>query len=170
MITTKADNVGYCRRSEYADIEYVAARLREADRQEVLAVYPDRTPAEVLHEGYERSAPCHTMVRTWQRETPEPVGMWGVCESEPQSRVGVIWMLGTDALVDSPVVARRFLRECRKSLPLILDTYHVLTNIIDQRNTLHIAFIEWLGFEVFPQVYKVNGHPFYLFRKMKENN
>lgn len=161
--TTK-DPIGYQRKSVHADVDHIAHNMRKADLAELKAQYPTAGPREVLLLGLNQSVPSRTMVRTYKKQEPTPVGMWGVV---PGDGFGLVWMLGTDELVEG-VCARKFVRECRKELPHLLDEYPLLTNVVDARNEVHLRFIEWMHFDIGKEAHTINGLPFYRFWLTKE--
>ncbi len=67
---------------------------------------------------------------------------------------GAVWLLGSDALTQPPL-RRQFLVEGT----VYLDTLHrfrpLLWNVVDERNTLHVRWLKWMGFTF------INRHPYY---------
>lgn len=151
----------YNRKSTKTDVDSVAERMRDEDREEAYAL--GYTPRQALEAGFFYSQPCSTVVRT---EDDLPIAMWGVVPAEHNARVGHIWMLGTPELTNTPAIKLRFLKECKEFLEYLLEVYPVLTNQIDSRNKFHLEFIEWLGFDVYnrtePEVF--GGVDFFAFR------
>jgi len=128
------------------DCVYLAKHLREADRNEVQAVL-GKCNLEALVFSWSHTEKPYTIV-----EGETPAGVFGVAPTEPG--VGCIWLLGTDALVRG---RWRFLRESRKWLEHVSEGYHLLYNYVDERNTVHIRWIEWLGF-TFIARHETYGH------------
>ena len=155
-------HAGYTRKSVPEDIPSVASRLREADINEIHARHPDIDVEDALRFGFLTSAPCHTMVQT---SDGLPLGMWGIVPSR-ESPDGYVWMLCTDELVSVPKNARRFLVDVKRFLPLLLEVYPTLSNLIDSRNIVHLKFIEWLGFEIDTENVEVHNdvrfYPFHI--------
>lgn len=121
--------------------EYIAANLRQQDRQEITALFGDNIPS--------------VLDLTWKR-TPnpqvawiagEPVCMFGVCKVDTLSGKGNPWMVGTPKVEDHPVV---FLRKSRELRDEMLDSYRELTNFVDARNTYSLSWLKWLGFAIEP--------------------
>lgn len=54
-------------------------------------------------------------------------------------------MFGSDALTVNPLRSQ-FLRECRRYLAGMEQLYPVLFNLIDERNTVHMRWLRWMGF------------------------
>ncbi len=57
--------------------------------------------------------------------------------------LGYVWMVATDRLVK---YQREFIRESRKWLDEAHEEYPMLGNFVDARNTLHIRWLDWMGF------------------------
>jgi len=121
-----------------ADAEAVAPRLRAADLREIRAVTAE-APISVLRGGIAASDPCHAVVGG----DDAAVGLFGVCPEQAGS--GVVWLLGTDALVDEP---RIFLRHSRAWVGELLARYARLWNMIDARNEVHLRWLGWCGFSI----------------------
>lgn len=72
----------------------------------------------------------------------QPIAMFGV--SGTKGSIGVPWMLGTDKIQD---IRKSFLRECRDYVEEMHRNYPMLTNFVWSKNTVHIAWLKWLGFQ-----------------------
>ena len=70
--------------------------------------------------------------------------MWGVVDQG--ERLGRIWMLATDELVDNKPNSIQFLRQAKGWLTRTLEDYDVLYNYADARNAVHIKWLRWMGF------------------------
>ena len=127
------------RLSKATDAVILAPRLRAADAAEVRAL--GKRPIEALIDGFRHSAQCLTIERSGR-----PCAMFGVVPAELDGlHVGVVWLLGSDELL---CFRRLFLRESRAWLDEISQGYDLLANIIDERNTVHIRWLRWLGFSL----------------------
>jgi len=124
-----------------ADIAWIADRMRAADVAEVKANSGLEPRVGLLH-SYIKGKPCITMVSS----QGEPLAMGGVVPDELNSRVGQIWLLGTDALVENTTNRMRFLRGCRSWVNAMHREYDVLWNYMDARNAVHRRWVEWMGF------------------------
>lgn len=129
----------YVRRSIPRDIPVVAANMRQADRDEV-AVGDNGTPEKALLSGLLMSKPCMTICGP----EDEPVGMYGAVPHG--DRVGAVWLLGTDDLVQRKDIRLRFLREVKAHVASLFDHYDLLFNTVDARNEVHVKWIRWVGF------------------------
>jgi hypothetical protein len=119
-----------------ADIEWMAPRLRKADQDEVLAGGSPSVLAS-LEEGLRISdAPLVGV-----DEDDNPVVIFGRCRMTDLSYS--VWLLATD---DIHKHRTTFLRQGRDYLARLHDSVPVLFNAVDERNTLHIQWLRWLGF------------------------
>ena len=111
--------------------------MREADRHECLAAAG--MPGELaLLLSVEISEETYTMVNP----SGTPVGICGIAEGHtPYDKQ--VWMLATDELLR---YRRLFLKESLKWIDGLTDRY-TLWNYVDERNTLHIEWLEWIGCE-----------------------
>src|SRR5688572_10898171 len=130
--------MGFVRAYEDGDEVYLAYCLRKADRNELHAL-SDKHPAEILREGGMISAPSCTIVGN----SGLTAGMFGVVDEG--NGVGRIWLSGTDELVTNPL-RRQFMRESKHYFAGLERMYKLLHNEIDERNTVHIRWLQWLGF------------------------
>ena len=121
------------------DAGALAPRLRAADMQEIQAV-TRQTPLEVLLGGIAASNPCAAVVDGSDR----PLAVFGVVPGEDPG-IGVVWLLGSDELVEQPVA---FLRRSRAVIDGLLGRYHTLWNVVDARNEVHVRWLRWCGFVI----------------------
>jgi len=135
-----------------SDVDFLAPRLRAEDVAEIHA-NSGRDAKTTLLLGHLMSDQSYTMVGY----DGDPVGMFGVCQSHLDG-VGAVWMLCTDDLVRHTVP---FLRQCRKGgwLGRLHQSYPILANHVDERNVVHIRWLQWLGFTF------VMRHPFFGFEQ-----
>lgn len=119
-----------------ADIEWMASRLRKADEDEVIAGGSPSILAS-LQEGLTLSDRLLVGVD----EEDRPVVIFGRCPIDPLAYS--IWLLATD---DISKHRTSFLRQCRGFLNELHDGVPLLFNLVDERNTLHIQWLRWLGF------------------------
>ena len=141
-----------------ATLEHVlelAENMREADREEVWAA-AHYTPEQAALFSLEASRDTTTGLADGK-----VVCMFGVGAAAIISTTGVPWLLTTD-LVNKH--AKPFLRRNKKVVKEMLVTYPFLRNYVDERNTVAIKWLRWLGFDVLPAVsYGLEGldfHPF----------
>jgi len=68
--------------------------------------------------------------------------MFGVV---PEGKFGTVWLLGTDEIFTH--ASRDFLRLSKEWLSEVSAPFESVGNLVDARNTVHIRWLEWLGFE-----------------------
>lgn len=142
------------------DLDYIAPRLRQADRNECLAA-TGKEPLGILYQSLLLGDITLTM------RTPEGkrVGLCGVAPS-PFSDAGVVWMCATDAIMKHQMA---FLRRSKAALDYLSADYDVLHNCVDARNTVHIKWLKWMGFSFINkhETYGVEQRPFYEFIRIR---
>lgn len=140
------------------DAGALAPRLRAADLREIQAV-TRQSPLEVLLGGIAASDPCDAVVDGDDR----PLAVFGVVPGEDRD-TGVIWLLGSDELVERPFA---FLRRSRAAIDALLGRYRTLWNVVDARNEVHVRWLRWCGFVIRRTIddYGVERRPFYEFAR-----
>lgn len=140
-------------RTNAADIEYLAANLRQEEVREIWASHL-QTPEELLPGLVERSFDVYT---AHNKDTI--VAITGVT---PLSLVGgwaSPWLLTADTLVGHP---RLLLIGTRIMLDKWKSDYVLLENHVDARYEQSIRWAKWAGFTVHePQPYGPLGLPFH---------
>lgn len=121
------------------DIDYIAAHMRKADREEVLASH-DQSPHEALAYSLQRSDWACTGLADGV-----PGVMWGVGTVNILCGIGAPWLLGTDAVGDH---YRQFLRHSVEWKLRMLREYNILRNVVDDRNVVSKRWLRWLGFSL----------------------
>jgi hypothetical protein len=92
----------------------------------------------VLLDGIVRSSQCYAV----ELASGEVAALFGVAPS-PEARLGSVWMLGSDALFS---IRLTFLRHSRRWVETLFRDYTLLGNFVDERNTVHVQWLKWLGF------------------------
>ena len=114
--------------------------LREADNAEVAAC--GSTPEKALSDGIRMSDTCYTGLYR-----DKYVCMFGVVPlwdpAECSVGVGAIWLLGTNQLQDNP---RSFIKVSPGWIRMFHRRWAVLTNMVDVRNSLHLDWLDHMGF------------------------
>ena len=127
-------------KSDVRHISPIAKNMREADKMEIAATgTPD--PYQALWMGHRQSEPTAYTVMA----DGKPISMFGVGPIEGSPKLGTIWLLGTDDITNK--CPFHFLRTSKRFLPTLLEPYHMVCNIVDSRNTVHIRWMKWLGFK-----------------------
>jgi hypothetical protein len=140
-------------------IDRMAPHVREADRAELWAGWHS-TPEQSLRHGLARSSHCWTALINFQ-----PVCMLGVVPQSLLGASGVVWLIGTDAVLERQI---GFLRRCRPHLRRIQQTYAHLQNYVSVENTAAIGWLRWLGFSIAdPAPFGPQGVPFHHFEWMR---
>ena len=149
--------MAWIRLSEKKDIDYIAPRMRQADVAEVRAS-DGCSPLEALRMSYSLSEPCFTGM-----DGDTPIAMFGAVPL--LDNVGSVWLLGTDAISESIPIS--FLRWSRRFLPFLMEPYDMVCNLVDARNTVHIKWIRWLGFNFLNKtIHGPEQLPFYEFARL----
>ena len=143
------------REIEEGDIAVLVRNMRKHDVQEVNAA-----TRMGVRNAVETSVNLSTYAKTGL-VNDELVCMWGVCPISLISSSGSPWMLGTDLIEKKQ---RIFLRRSKPWLEDIKKDYKTLENHVDERNTLSVRWLKWLGFEMNEaEPYGVNGELFHKF-------
>jgi len=91
--------------------------------------------------------------------------MFGV--SGTKGDTGFPWMLASDALSS---IRKSFLRESKDYVERMHEDYPKLTNFAWSKNTVHLQWLQWLGFFFLePESYGESGELFIRFYKVKKN-
>jgi hypothetical protein len=145
---------GSVRPSVLNDCYVIAENIREDDRRELLAMSGEE-PLEAMVSGFIHSDKPRTVL-----VGDTPVAMFGSGEFEPG--VGTVWLLGTKGIED---ISMYFLRESKYWLEHLHENYDLLFNYVDERNTVHIKWLKWLGFTFISRHEKfgVENRPFFEF-------
>ena len=142
----------YFKLTTLEDIKYLAPRLRQEDKQEILAG-SGLTPYEALLIGFKNSVIVFTIFNPKNK----PVGIFGInnCGND----IGVIWLLATKDLAKIQIA---FLKQCREVVKFLNTKYKILWNFVDCRNQLHIKWLRWCGFKFIRKLNRgVLQKPFY---------
>lgn len=143
------------------DAGKLAARLRAADLQEIQANLGE-DPLIVLVRSIVISDPCYVVVG----EDDKPMALFGAAPDTGDAEIGMVWLLGSNELVDHPFFV---LRNSRKWVEKLHQRYKILWNCVDARNEVHIRWLKWCGFEFIRLIeqYGVEQRPFYEFEKVR---
>ena len=143
------------------DVEYISPRLRQADRDECLAS-TGKEPLGILHQGLNLG----DITLTLRAPNGDRVGVCGVVPSTAIPEAGVVWMVATDDIYQHQIT---FLRNSKRALQYLSEDYLVLYNCVDARNSLHIKWLQWMGFTFIKkhENYGAEQRPFYEFVRIK---
>lgn len=152
----------FIRPATLADAEYVAANLRDADRQEVLAaVGIDPRLAVPFLVGAGREVYAAGLESNSRAEI-----LFGVDPIPYEDRAGVAWLLSTPVIYDHPV---EFVVRSKEIFETYHHRYELLTNFIDARNERHIKWLRFMGFHFIRRIEKFGAGslPFYEFASFR---
>ena len=136
------------------DIKYLAPRLRQEDKQEILAG-SGLIPYYALLNGFQNSVIVFTIFNPKNK----PIGIFGV--DDVGNGVGGIWLLATKDLATIKIA---FLKQCREVVKVLNTKYKILWNYVDCRNEVHIKWLKWCDFKFLRKTnYGVLQKPFYEF-------
>lgn len=141
--------------ADYRTVLEIAENLRPEDRRE-LETATGHSAVEAVFRSLASSEWAYV-----SRYKGEPHAVFGVTSG------GVIWMVGTKAIEKSPIATLKLAREFIAGL--LEHHYQILWNQVDARNTLHIRWLESLGFSFGAHPKFKNGMPFIPFYKERKN-
>ncbi len=112
--------------------------LRPEDEAEIRAM-SGHEPVVSLSHGVQFS----DLPTTIMDEDGSILGMFGAVSMGNQPRVGAVWMLCSPKILK---YRRRFAKESRQWIEAMHQRYDLLWNVVDERNTVHIRWLQWCGF------------------------
>jgi hypothetical protein len=142
-----------------ADVRHVATNLRPADKAEALAAAG--VPAIVA-----LAESVHHSRATWSLYAEDTVaGLLGL-QDTAVPEIGVVWMLCTPVIDRYPFT---FLRDARELLPIVHRYHPIVTNQVDERNTVHIRWLRWMGFTFLRRIERwgAESRPFFEFARLQ---
>jgi hypothetical protein len=145
------------RDATYTDCLNLAPNLRPEDKDEVWES-GSYLPEEALVMSFKSSADAKVVILDG-----EIVCMYGISVSEVEG-MGIPWMLGTKRLRSVP---KEFLERTLLIIEEYSRQYSLLANCVWSKNTVHIRWLEWLGFTIIrnPILLGRNQEIFYYFFK-----
>ncbi len=151
--------MGYVRAYEPGDAEDLEPRLREADQREIQAAFGVPLTRTISHV-------VGGILCTICTDDDEVVGLFGAVPTCDLS--AAVWLVGSDALTKPPL-RRQFLVEGKQYLDALHRYRPLLWNYVDERNRVHIRWLQWMGFTFINRhpEYGVEKRPFLEFVKVK---
>jgi len=149
--------VGYLRKSKLEDFKFVVENMREMDRLESY-YQTDMTPEDALSVTFLGSQINMTIAS----DDDQPIGLCGVFKD------GCIWCIATDELFDNKKYRIQLIRQGRKWVDKLLESYKILYNYVYAENTSAIKWLKALGF-TFVNLHESYGQqkkPFYEFLRI----
>lgn len=100
-------------------------------------------------------------------DTGAVVTLVGMCEGE-RAGWGCPWAFCTNAIEEMPV---EFTRKGLLITKLMHEKYATLSNYVDERNTVHVKWLEWMGYKMMQRTtsYSLDGAPFLRFERTRPN-
>jgi hypothetical protein len=135
----------FVRLATQADAHALAIDLRLEDEAEIRAMSGQDALSALLHGVQFSDVPLAI-----QDDDGSTIGLFGVVTTQKCPKVGAVWLLASPKLLKH---SRRLARESRRWVETLQAQYDVLFNLVDERNTVHIRWIQWCGFTF------VNRHP-----------
>lgn len=135
MLKTHNSNL-VIRPSTAADIDMIAAEMRQADRDEIWASHA-LTARPALEIGLKDSHACLTAVFNGR-----PIAMFGAVEDADDSTAAIIWMLGS-RYVD--LIPLSFVKASRLMIDRFHAAYETLYNHIDVRSKRSVLWLKAIG-------------------------
>lgn len=121
------------------DIIPVADNMRKDDINEIWAA-AHLSAREALQRSFDHSVKCFTVLKG-----DRPIMMFGAAPVHFLGETGAVWMLATDDFCD---IHKKFIRESRKFIQLMLGYYPHLYNMIDVRNQASRRWLAWCGAKI----------------------
>ncbi|MEZ2409834.1 hypothetical protein AB6806_23870 [Bosea sp. RCC_152_1] len=130
------------------DAYWVNRHLREADRQETIALGLEPLAAILMSL---RAGPSWVCVD----DAGFPFALFGQGDASP-------WMVGTD---DIETNWRWFLRNTPEVIRLVQGDHPLISNAVDARNTRHVRWLAWAGFTLDRPITSPQGLEFIPFHR-----
>jgi hypothetical protein len=137
MMWNYNNNVVLVRESIPSDIKYLATRLREPDKIEVLST--GETPEEALRISYDTSSFRFSIVFL-----ERVICMFGIVPKTLLGEEARIWCLGADEIDQ---IKLSFAKISKLYIGMFLEHYLVLENWVDSRYARSINWLRWCGAE-----------------------
>lgn len=136
------------------DARWIGANLREEDEREVQTASRQTGMSAVLAAAQLRESYTLRLATPQGSVEEHPAIIFGLSPLNPGH--AAIWMLGTPDITRAPL---SILREAQHWVSHWSKQYAMLENLADERNSLHIRWIQLLGFSL-GETYWLNGAPF----------
>ena len=149
--------MGYLRKANIADLNYVCKNMRQMDRIE--ARYQTGQDAEeALRLSYLYAAKSLTIAG----DDDQPMGICGVISD------GCIFMVATDELFSNKKYKIQLVRQGKQWVNSLLKNYKILYNFVYAENDSAIKWLKALGFTFinYHEEYGTESKPFYEFLRI----
>ncbi len=136
------------RKAKQEDILPIAHRMRKDDVKEVYDSHRV-TPYKALLMGVKAEGNCWTILGDGI-----PEGMMGVTRRSLLSDRGIVWMLGTDVLVQDK---RLFISISKDLFVDVVKGFDYIENHVSVENKISLRWLESMGFEIEEKTIMING-------------
>lgn len=138
-------------------IEYIAANLRQGDREEIFAATGTRHYLGMISASLTATDDAVVAISAWG----EPLAVFGVGTLSLLYNTGIPWMLCTPKAMRH---RRAFIWQARQYTGAMLKHYTRLENHVDARNRVSVAWLQHIGFKMHePAPHGALGLPFHRF-------
>jgi hypothetical protein len=143
--------------------------LRPAVAEDIDAISADARPADVaemeaMGYGFREALELSLSRADWALTATVdgvPVAMLGVSCLSVVFGEGTPWLLSANGVLRAQ---KSLLKTCGPVIDRMLASYPRLINLVDERNTVSIRWLRWLGFTFDEAVIPFRGHRFLTFR------
>jgi hypothetical protein len=119
--------------------KHIVANMRELDRKEIY--YQSLLDAETAV----RITLANSVAAWTGLWDGEPAVIWGVARRSKLGRVGVPWLLGTDAMDNAPL---KIARQSRAYVERFASVFPRMENHVLAENRRAVVWLRWLGFDM----------------------
>lgn len=153
------------RKATPEDARDIASRIRPADRREALAFVGASTSLLLPL----AAAKGNAFVGTNLEGRPEVI--FGVDPVIEAPGVGMVWLMATTALDTDNITKFLFARNSKRILRELNEQYPILGAYVDERNTVHLEWLDWLGFKTLKRIpeWGAERRPFRQVIKIRED-
>ena len=149
--------MGYIRKANLKDLNYVVKNLRVMDKIEVF-YQTGQNPEDAVKLSYLYTKENMAIAD----DNANPIGLCGVVSD------GCIWMVATDELFTNKKYRIQLIRQGRKWVDNLLKNYKLLYNMVYAENDSAIKWLKALGFTFinYHEEYGTESKPFYEFLRI----
>ena len=149
--------MGYIRKANLKDLNYVVKNLRIMDKIEVF-YQTGKKPEDAVKLCYLYTKENMAIAD----DNDNPIGLCGVVSD------GCIWMVSTDELFTNKKYRIQLIRQGRKWVDNLLKNYKMLYNMVYAENHSAIKWLKALGFTFinYHKEYGTESKPFYEFLRI----
>lgn len=151
----------YLRPATIEDAIALSKNLRAEDEAEVKAMTGGTTLDALTHGVLASDLPISIV-----DEDGQILGMFGAVTALNRPKIGTVWMLASPDILK---YRRRFARESKQWIEALQEHYDILFNVVDERNTVHLRWLQWCGFTFIQRhpEFGIENRPFIEFVRIK---